>query len=128
MTTLKAITKTAAELGQEAKGTVEDLGRTANKKLDAVRTETGAALHTAASTVRETGRQSSTAIDNFAKVAANRLDATASLVEDHDLNDAVTGLRRFGRKHFAGSLVFAAVVGFFVGSALSKGGRSGRFF
>lgn len=127
MTTLKTVTETASDLGKDAKESVEELGRSAGRRLDAVRTETGAALHTAASSVRATGRQGSEAIDNLAAGAADRLDATASLVEDHDLRDALTGLRRFGRRHLAGSLLAAAAIGFFAGSVLRRPTRtSGR--
>jgi hypothetical protein len=70
--------------------------------------------------VRETGCQGSKAIDNLATSAADRLDATASYVEDHDLRDAFTGLRRFGRRHLAGSLMAAAAIGFLAGSAFSR--------
>jgi hypothetical protein len=103
---------------------VEELSRSAGRKLDEARDETGAALHTAASTVRKTGRQGSKAIDDLATGAADRLDATGTYVEDHDLRDALTGLRRFGRRHLAGSLLAAVAVGFFAGSALSRAAHS----
>jgi hypothetical protein len=120
LTTLKTVTESASELGKEAKASVEELSRSAGKKLDTVRSETGAALHTAASSVRETGRQGSEAIGNLASGAADRLDATASLVEDNDLRDVVTGLRRFGRRHLAGSIVAAAAIGFLAGAAIRR--------
>lgn len=120
LTTLKTVTDTASEFGKEAKESVEELGRSAGRRLDAVRTETGAALHTAASSVRSTGRQGADAIDNLATGAADRLDATGSMVEDHDLRDALTGLRRFGRRHLGGALVAAAAFGFVAGSAIRR--------
>ena len=120
LTTLKTVTETASELGKEAKESVEELGRSAGRRLDTARTETGAALHTAASSVRTTGHQGAEALDNLATGAADRLDATASMVEDHDLSDALTGLRRFGRRHLAGSLLAAAAFGFLVGSAARR--------
>src|SRR5208283_4973022 len=92
---------------------------------DEARDETADALHTAASSVRRTGRQGSAAIDNLAADTADRLDATASYVEDHDLNDVLAGLRRFGRRHLTGSLVAAVAVGFLAGTALSRVTRSG---
>ena len=85
-----------------------------------MRSETGAALHTAATSVRTTGHQGSEAIDNLATSAADKLDATGTYIEDHDLRDVVTGLRRFGRHHLGGALLAAAAVGFLVGSALSR--------
>ncbi|MDR3719298.1 MAG: hypothetical protein P4K98_10875 [Bryobacteraceae bacterium] len=120
MTTLKTVTDSATELGKEAKESVEELGRSAGRRLDTARTETGAALHTAASSVRATGRQGAEALDHLATGAADRLDATASMVEDHDLSDALTGLRRFGRHHLAGSLLAAAAFGFLAGSAIRR--------
>jgi ElaB/YqjD/DUF883 family membrane-anchored ribosome-binding protein len=124
LATSKTITETASELGREAKDSIEELGRSAGRKLDEAREETGGALHTAASCVRKTGRQGSEAIDGLATGAADRLDATASYVEDHDLRDALTGLRRFGRRHLTGSLVVAGAIGFLAGSALSRATRS----
>ena len=124
MTTLKTVTESASELGKEARESIDELVRSAGRKLDEARQETGAALHTAASSVRKTGRQGSDAIDNLATSAADRLDATASYVEDRDLHDALAGLRRFGRRHLTGSLVAAAAVGFLAGSALSRAAHS----
>ena len=120
MTTLRTLTDTASELGKEARESLEDLGRSAGRKLDDARDDTADALHSAASSVRKTGRQGSEAIDNLATGAADRLDATATYVEDHDLRDAFDGLRKFGRHHLTGSLVAAATVGFFAGAALNR--------
>jgi hypothetical protein len=120
MTTLKAIAETASGLGKDAKDSMEELGRSAGRRLDEARDQTGDALHTAASSVRATGRKGSEAIDNLATSTADRLDATASYVEDHDLKDVSNGLRRFGRQHLAGSLMAALAVGFLAGSALSR--------
>lgn len=120
MTTLKEVTETASELGKEAKQSIEELGRSAGRKLDEARDETGDALHSAASSVRKTGRQSSAAIDNLATGTADRLDATASYIEDHDLGDAFTALRRIARRHLTGSMVAAAAIGFLAGSFLTR--------
>ena len=120
LTTLKTVTERASELGKETKESMEELGRSAGRRLDEARDETGAALHTAASSVRTTGRKGSEAIDNLAADAAGRLDATASYIEDHDLRNVFIGLRRFGRRHLTGSLMAAAVVGFLAGSAFRR--------
>jgi len=120
LTTFETITEKASELATEAKASVAQLGRSAGRRLDEARDETGGALHSAASSVRTTGRRGSEAIDNLATGAADRLDATASYVEDRDLKGVVTDLRRFGRRHLAGSLVAAAVIGFLAGSAFRR--------
>jgi ABC-type transporter Mla subunit MlaD len=124
VTTLKTVTESASELGKEARESIDELVRSAGRKLDDARDETGGALHAAASSVRTTGRQGSEAIDNLASGTADRLDATASYIEDHDLRDVLTGLRRFGRRHLAGCLLGAAAIGFLAGSALNRAANS----
>ena len=109
MTTFETLTESASELG-----------RSAGQRLEAARNETGDALHSAASSVRSTGRQGSRAIDNIAAGAADRLDAAGSFVEDHDLRDIFTGARKLARRHLTGSLVVAAAIGFLAGSAACR--------
>ena len=120
LTTLRTLTETASELGKEARESIEEIGRSAGRKLDEARDETGDALHSAASSVRKTGHQGSAAIDDCSTRTADRLDATASYIEDHDLGDAINGLRRFARRHLTGSLVAAAAIGFLAASALRR--------
>ena len=120
MTTISKLAETAAELGKDARDTVDQLGQSAGKKLDEVRSETGGALHSAASSVRQAGRQSSKVIGNMAADTANRLDATGSYVEDHNLKGACQDLGAFGSRHIAGSLAIAAAIGFLAGTALSR--------
>jgi ElaB/YqjD/DUF883 family membrane-anchored ribosome-binding protein len=126
LTSLKTLTDAASELGKDARESVEELGRSAGRKFDDARDDTAGALHTAASSIRRTGRQSSAAIDNVTTGAADRLDATASYVEDHDLRVVFNGLRKFGRRHLTGSLMVAAAVGFFAGAALNRVANSFR--
>jgi ElaB/YqjD/DUF883 family membrane-anchored ribosome-binding protein len=120
MTNLMETASQLAAKVSDAKAQAEDLGRTAAKKLDEVRDETAGALRTAASSVRSTGRQSSEIIDNCANNTADRLDATASYVEQHDLRGAAIGFRRLVRRHPTGSLMVAAAIGFFAGSAIRR--------
>ncbi len=120
MTTLSKLTETAAELGKEARDAVDKLGQSAGRKLDEVRDDTGGALHSAAASVRQAGRKGSKAIDDMTTGTADRLDATGSYVEDHNLTSVCTDLSVFGRRHLTGSLVLAAAIGFLAGSALSR--------
>jgi|SRR5579862_8427867 len=126
LTTLDTATERASEFGKEASESIAELGRSAGRRLDEAREETGGALHAAASSVRRTGRQSSMAIDNCSTQTADRLDATASYIEDHDLVDAVNGMRRFARRHLTGSLVAAATMGVLAGAFLSRATHSCR--
>ena len=120
MTTLETVTETTPESGKQIRESIEGLGRSAGRRLDEARGETGAGLHSAASSVRSTGRDSSAAIDNCSAHTAERLDATATFIENHDLGDAVTGLRRFARRHLTGSVVAVAGFGFLAGAFLSR--------
>jgi hypothetical protein len=122
LTLLKTVVDAASELGKDAKESVEEFGR----KLDDARDQTAGALHTAASTVRSTGRQSSAAIDNLATDAADRLDETACYVDNHELSDVVNALRKFGRRHLRSSLIFAATAGFLAGVALHRAAHTCR--
>jgi ElaB/YqjD/DUF883 family membrane-anchored ribosome-binding protein len=122
LTIMKTLTETASAIGgkvSEAKESMEDIARSAGKKLEAGRDETADRLHSAASSVRTTGRHGSEAIDRIASGTANKLDSAASYVEDCDLKGVFVGLRQFARRHPTGSLVAAAVIGFLAGSALS---------
>jgi len=117
------LTETATQLGakvSEAQARAEDLSRAAGKKLDEARMEAAGALHTAASSVRTTARQGCEVIDGLATSAADKLDATASYVEDHDLRGVLTGCRRLIRRYPTGSLMFATAIGFFAGSAVRR--------
>jgi len=120
LATLETLAETASEFGKQTRESIEELGRSGGRKLDEARDEIGAALHSAASSVRGSGHNSSAAIDNCSAHTADRLDATASYIEDHDLGDAVTGLRRFARRHLTGSLVAACTIGVLAGAFLSR--------
>lgn len=113
LTSVKTVTDAASELRKDA-----------IESVDNAREETAGALHTAASSTRRTGRQGSAAIDNIAAGAADRLDATASYLEDHDLSRTFRDLRQFARQHLTGSLVFAVAIGFLAGAALNRTAHS----
>ena len=57
LTNSKTVTESAVEFGKDAKEAVEELGRSAGRKLEDARDQTAGALHTAAASVRKTGRQ-----------------------------------------------------------------------
>jgi ElaB/YqjD/DUF883 family membrane-anchored ribosome-binding protein len=117
------LTEAAAEIGatiSKAQGRAEDFARAAGKKVDAARSETADALHNAASSVRATARQGCDVIDDLATNAADRLDATASYVEDHDPRGLISGCRQFIRQHPTGSLMAATAIGFVAGSAIRR--------
>ena len=124
LTTSKTLTETASDLGRQAMESAEELGQSAGQKLEDARVGTGDALHAAASSVRTTGRKGCDAISNLATGTADRLDASATYVEEHDLRSVSLGLRTFARRHLTGSLLTAAAIGFLAGSALIRATHS----
>ena len=119
-TTLATVAKTARGFSRDARKSVVAFRRSAGKTIDRARDQTGGALHRAASSVRK----SSARIDHLAIGAAKGLDATASFVEDADFKRLYTGLRRFGQKHPACTLLVGAAVGFWAASAVGRMVRS----
>jgi ElaB/YqjD/DUF883 family membrane-anchored ribosome-binding protein len=124
VTNLTTITETALEFGKDAKESIEKLARSAEKlvrsasdSLDQRRDDTGDALHAAASSVRDAGRQSAKKISKITDGAAERIHGAASYIEKNDFRGMLTG---FASRHPAPSLVVAAAFGFFVGSALIR--------
>jgi ElaB/YqjD/DUF883 family membrane-anchored ribosome-binding protein len=119
-TTLNNVAETARDISRDLKDSMNQFGRTASKKIDAAREQTGDALHAAASSMR----RNSGKIDGLARGAAKRLDATAHFVEHADLKGLRTGARRFGQNHLTLTLLVAAAAGFWAGIALSRGTRA----
>jgi hypothetical protein len=119
MSTLREMAGSAVDLGQDVKDSVEEFTRTAGRKIAVARDTTGSALHSAASSVRE----SSAAIEGAGRNAAGRLDATAKFVEDFTTPKISAKLRQFGRNNVTAFVVAGLAVGFLVGSALSRWGR-----
>jgi ElaB/YqjD/DUF883 family membrane-anchored ribosome-binding protein len=117
------LAETASQLGaivSEAQGRAEGLTRTAGKKLDEARDETADAIHRAASSVRTTARHSCEVLDDLATSAADKMDVTASYVEDHDPRRLFAGCRQFISKYPTGSLMVATAIGFVAGSTVRR--------
>jgi ElaB/YqjD/DUF883 family membrane-anchored ribosome-binding protein len=117
------LTETVSQFGakvSEAQGRAEDLSRSAGQRFNEARSETGGALHTAASSIRSAARQGCEMIDGAATNAADKLDATGSYIEDHDLRGLFAGCRQIIRRHPMGSTMVATAIGFFAGSAVRR--------
>jgi hypothetical protein len=111
---------TASQLGEKVtdiKESAEALARAAGKTIDDVRTGTADALHTAASSIRSTGRQSAEAINEFSAGAADTLHAAGTYVKKVRLKNVPDSLRRTVRQYPAGSMVVAAALGCLAASA-----------
>jgi ElaB/YqjD/DUF883 family membrane-anchored ribosome-binding protein len=120
---MNVLTEKVSQLGEtmaEVKEAAEGLAHSAAQQLDQARRDTAGALHTAASSVRTTGCHGADAVDKVAGGAADKLDATAAFVEDHDLRISLTSLRRFGRRHPATTLFAGLAFGMLAGSLVTR--------
>ena len=56
----------------------------------------------------------------MAHTAADKLEATADYVREHDVKDMISDVERFVKDHPSQSLIAAAAVGFLVGRAFRR--------
>jgi hypothetical protein len=118
------ITGSAAARAKETGESTADPGESVGKRVENAKEKTSAALHTAADSVRATGRKGSKAIDEFASGAADRLHATGAYVESLDVKGPISNLRRFGSEHPGRALLAVAAVGFVTGFAFHRATHS----
>jgi ElaB/YqjD/DUF883 family membrane-anchored ribosome-binding protein len=120
---MKVLRETVLQLDEkmsEGKEAVEDLARSTGEQLDQARRETADALHSAASSVRTTGCRGADAIGKAAAGTADKLDAAASFVQEHDVWSSLASLRRFGRRHPTTTLIAGLAVGMVAGSLVTR--------
>jgi hypothetical protein len=115
-TTAKDVADAAMNMSRDVKDSVVEFSKSAGRKIDTAREQTGDALREAAATVR----QGSARIDVLAGSAASHLDAAATAVKDANLKSVSTGLRRFGQNNLLATVLAAVAVGYLVGSALNR--------
>ncbi|HLK61977.1 MAG TPA: hypothetical protein VKU19_00960 [Bryobacteraceae bacterium] len=112
--------ETVAQIGakvSEVRESAENLARAASRKIDDVRSGTADALHSAASSIRSTGRQSAAAINDFTSGAADKLHAAGCFVEKNRWKNMSENLRRTVRHNPAGSVIVATALGFLLATA-----------
>ena len=120
---MNVLTEKVSQLGgkiSDAKEAVGDLARSAGDQLDQTRHDAADALHTAASSVRTAGCDGADAIGKVAAGTADKLDAAASYMQEHDLGNAITSMRRFGRRHPTTTLLAGMAIGMLAGSLATR--------
>jgi hypothetical protein len=115
-TSLKHVAATAIDVSRDVKHSVERFGKTAGRKIDSARDQTGGALHAVASSMR----RSSAKVEVLGRNAAKRLDTAASFVENADFKRLYRGLRGFAKEHPTLTLLAGTVAGCWAGSTLSR--------
>jgi ElaB/YqjD/DUF883 family membrane-anchored ribosome-binding protein len=95
---------------------VSDLGRTAVNKINENRDAAATGLEKAASMVQEKGDK----VSSLTHAAAEKLNATAGYVREHDVNGFMTDVRSRIKQNPTPALLIAGAVGFLLGRALHQ--------
>jgi len=110
------------DITTQVKDKVASAGRAAAEKIDANRQGAASGLESAASTLHEKADSlpGGEKVSGLAHAAADKLDATAEYVRDHDVSGMAADVERFVRKNPGPALLSAAFIGFLVGRAMSS--------
>ena len=111
---LKDVTETATHIGRDVKHSLVEFGKSAGRKFDTARVQTGGALSDAAASVRH----ASAKIDALADNTASSLDAAAKAVKKASFKNAGRRVRRFAGNNLTATFMAAMILGYFVGSAI----------
>ena len=111
-----------SDAASRAKGAASDLGRTASDKVDRNRDAAAKGIDSAASALhqRADNLPGGEKVTNLAHSTADKLNATADYVRDHDVKSMMTDVETLVKNNPGPSLLAAAVVGFLVGRSLSS--------
>jgi ElaB/YqjD/DUF883 family membrane-anchored ribosome-binding protein len=112
----------AAQGIREAGDAVKESVRNATDKLDEARSATAGRLQSVASAVHEKAEElpGGETVRNVARAAADRLEATADYMRDHDASRIWADLETVVKNNPGPSLALAAAFGFLVGRALTR--------
>ena len=116
-TTLKdKVTDAAVKVKEKT----EEFGKSVQNKIDEQRTPATDTLHTAASKLHESAENlpGGEKVTSIAHGAADKLEATAGYIRDHDVQAMMTDVENVVRRFPGRSLLIAAGVGFLLGRAL----------
>jgi ElaB/YqjD/DUF883 family membrane-anchored ribosome-binding protein len=110
----------AAESVTNAKDKIQEAGRNVQGKIDETRTPAADKLQSAASALHEKAGSlpGGETVAGLAHGAADRMQATADYVRDHDVQRMMADVETLVRKRPGQSLLAAAAVGFLIGRAL----------
>ena len=120
--TFSAVGDQASNAASQSQDTISGLGRTAADKIDGNRETAAGGLETVASTLNENADSlpGGEKIASIAHSTADKLNATADYVREHDVNGMMADVERLVKANPGPALVAAAVLGFLVARAFSS--------
>jgi hypothetical protein len=126
--TKNAGTEASADIGQqlsnvsvEVQTKASDLGRMAADKVDENRGAAAAGLESAADTLHDKADSlpGGKAASRIAHVTADKLDATADYIREHDVDSMMSDMYRLVKNNPGPALLGAALLGFLVARSFS---------
>jgi ElaB/YqjD/DUF883 family membrane-anchored ribosome-binding protein len=120
--TVEKVKATVSDTAEKAQEKVEEVGRAVQGKIDENRGPAADKLQGVASSLHEKAESlpGGEKVASIAHSAADKMEATAEYVREHDVQDMMADLENFVRRHPGQSLVAAAAVGFFLGRAFKS--------
>jgi ElaB/YqjD/DUF883 family membrane-anchored ribosome-binding protein len=109
------------EKAREFSDRAAEAGRRATERVDAQREPAARTLEATASRVQERGDRIATAASGAARTTAEKLQATADYLREHDVHAMLNDAQDVVRRHPGQALAAAAVAGFLIGKAFSAG-------
>jgi ElaB/YqjD/DUF883 family membrane-anchored ribosome-binding protein len=119
---VERVKSAVSDTAEKAQDKVEEVGRTVQGNIDENRGPAADKLQDVASTLHEKADSlpGGEKVANLAHSAADKVEATAEYVREHDVQDMMADVENFVRKHPGQSLVAAAAVGFLLGKAFKS--------
>ena len=116
---VKGVVSDTAEKAQQK---AEEVGRVVQDKIDEKRGPVADKLEGVASTLEEKAESlpGGEKVASLAHDAADKVEATAQYVREHDVKDMMADLENLVRRHPGQSLIAAAAVGFLLGRAFKS--------
>jgi ElaB/YqjD/DUF883 family membrane-anchored ribosome-binding protein len=110
------------DIATKAKDTAQTVAQAAAETVDQNRGTAARALMNAASTLRDgaTRHGGGERVTQLAEAAADRIDATAQYVREHNTQQMMADVKQFVSRHPGASVVGAAVLGILVGRGFRK--------
>jgi len=117
-TTMEKVTDTANTARQK----ISDAGRQTTEKVDEKRGPAADALQSAASAIHERaeGLPGGETVKSVAHSAAEKLEATAGYIRDHDVQTMLSDVEGIVKRNPGPSLLVAAAIGFLIGRAFRE--------
>jgi ElaB/YqjD/DUF883 family membrane-anchored ribosome-binding protein len=120
--TVQKVKNAVSDAAEKAQQKAEQVGRAVQDKIDENRGPAADKLQDVAATLQQKAESlpGGEKVTSLAHDAADKVEATAQYVREHDVHDMMVDLENLVRRHPGQSLIAAAAVGFLLGRAFKN--------